>query len=297
MAIPTTTEIRLPLLQYLNDEKEHTYRECLELTAEKFNVTKEERNQLIPSGLKKTFETRVLWAISELRNAILLQNIEEKRGVFKITKRGTELLRTRPTAIDNKILKKYEEFRKFIGVVSEKSEIKYDLEPIPDGAPELFAYNYNIMRQDLVNRILNKIKNEHFTFSEELVTELLEKMGYGVGGVTGKSGDGGIDAIIRKDPLGLDEIYLQAKRYQDRVPISAVRDFVGSIHIKKSQNAIFITTSDFSESTKQYAEQAGIILMDGEQLANLMVEHNVGVKTVKTYMIKDIDGDYFDTKG
>lgn len=298
MPIPSTILLKLPILRFLEDKKEHTLRETLDFIAKKFSVSQEERVQLIPSKKGRTFELRVTWALSELRNALLLANIENRRGIFKITQRGLGVLKEDPKTIDSKFLKRFPEYRKFAGIEdSEKKEITREELSREESPEEIIGQNYSILRKDVVVQLHNRIQKCPPEYFEHIVTKLLEKMGYGIGRVIGRSRDGGIDAILREDKLGLYEIYLQAKRWKNTVPGSEVRDFGGSLQVKNTKKGVFITTSDFSHEAKKYVESVksstDIVLINGEELASFMFEYDIGVEITQTYQVKKIDESYF----
>lgn len=182
--------------------------------------------------------------------------------------------------------------------------VKKGLDNSDNSAEESIEENYQQIRDKLATELLQQIKNNTPTFFEELVVDLLVKMGYGgsredAGNAVGRSGDGGIDGIINEDRLGLDVIYVQAKRWENSVGEPPVRDFVGALQGKRARKGIFITTSKFSKRAREYisaidSRDSKVILIDGNQLAQLMIEHDIGVSTVKTYEIKRVDSDYFD---
>ena len=306
MPIPDMTTIQLPLLKLLADRKEHSYRETLEQLGKTFHVSDEERTQLIPSGLKRTFDTRVLWAISQLRNAGLLENTE--RGIFKITDRGLTVLKENPAVIDNKYLRQFPEFLEFLGAVKSDQDKSTKEETVTeetekDGrAPlEVFEESYQQMRQNLARDLLNYVKNCSPDLFERLVVQLLVKMGYGgsekeAGKALGKSHDGGIDGVIKKDVLGLDVIYIQAKRWKDTVVGRPEIDkFVGALDRRHSRDGIFITTSKFTTEASQDPSTINhkVVLIDGNQLAEFMIDYGIGVSTDKSYEMKKMDPDYF----
>lgn len=304
MPIPDTSSIQLPLLKLLSDKKEHSYRESLERLSDIFQVSENERKQLIPSGLKRTFDTRVLWAISQLRNAGLLENT--RRGVFKITDRGLTVLKENPNKIDTKYLKQFPEFLEFLGAVKSDQEettkeITEEFEKDEKAPLEVFEESYQEIRQNLAHDLLNQVKNCPPDLFERLVVQLLVKMGYGgsekeAGKALGKSHDGGIDGVIKKDILGLDVIYIQAKRWKDTiVGRPEIDKFVGALDRTHSRDGIFITTSKFTTEAKENPSTTNhkIILIDGNQLVQHMIDYGIGVSTDKSYEIKKMDPDYF----
>ena len=302
--IPTYEEIMLPLLKYLSDGKEHGLSETHDALAEQFKLKDDEIRELLPSGKQAIFRNRIGWARTYMKKAGLLTS--PRRAHFKISDKGIELLKENPTEINSKFLRRYDGFVEFISVTKENESVGL----IPQGpfyAPtdqtpeEDLEYAYQKLHSELANELLSIVKACSPTFFEKLVIDLLITMGYGgsrkdAGKALGKSGDGGIDGIINEDKLGLDVIYLQAKRWDSVVPVKEIRDFTGALASKKAKKGIFITTSSFPNSVYEFVGQVEykIILIDGERLANLMIEHSVGLSTVNTYHVKTIDSDYFE---
>jgi len=298
--IPDYQTIMLPLLEFAGDKKEHHIREAIDYLAEKFGLTTEERKMLLPSGQQPIFDNRVGWAKTYLAKAGLLHS--PKRGYFKITEKGLEVLKNPPEKIDNTYLSRFPEFIEFRKRQKPQKENELNLlKKYDESTPEdLIAIGYQKFRQELATEILDKIISYPPSFFEKLVIDLLVKMGYGgsreeAGKAIGKSGDEGIDGIIKEDKLGLDIIYIQAKRWTNPVGRPEIQKFVGALHGQKARKGIFITTSTFSQSAIDYVSKidSKIILIDGEKLADLMIEYNVGVSTVASYEIKKIDLDYF----
>jgi restriction system protein len=297
MAIPDFQTIMLPLLQYFSDKKTHSNQNTYEVMAERFRLTEEELSELLPSGKQSVFSNRVAWAKSHLKQAGLIESPE--RGVYRITERGLEVLRDAPERITISYLRKYPEFRRFRG--------ERDTEPIPPvGAndektpQEHIEYGYQQIKEELTEEILKQVKACSPFYFEKIVVDLLLAMGYGgsraeSGQVTQKTGDGGIDGIINEDKLGLDVIYIQAKRWENPVSRPEIQKFAGALQGKRAKKGIFITTSSFSRESHEFARSidSKIILIDGERLAKLMIEHNVGVVVGQTYEIKRMDSDYF----
>lgn len=302
--IPNYEEIMLPFLKHLSDGQEHSLRETHDNLADHFSLTDEELRELLPSGKQAIFRNRVGWARIYMKKSGLL--ISPKRAHFKITDRGQELLNENPTEINGALLKRYPEFIEFQsikkpkknGAISQSELFVTESEKTPE---EELEYAYLKLKNDLSKEVLDIVKTCSPAFFERLVIDLLIAMGYGgsrkeAGQAMGKSGDGGIDGIIKEDKLGLDIIYLQAKRWENSVPVKEIRDFTGALASKKAKKGIFITTSDFPKSVYEFVGQVEykIILIDGERLADLMIENNVGLSTVNTYMVKTIDSDYFE---
>jgi len=296
MAIPDYQSIMLPLLQLAGDQQEHKMKEATDTLADQFNLTEEERKTQIPSGTQSLFYNRVGWARTYLVKAGLLDT--PSRGYIKITVSGLKLLAENPIEINNKTLKKYPGFQQFIKTDPGETPTT---EPKVQTPEELIEEGYQTIRDSLAAELLAEVKAASPQFFERLVVELLVKMGYGgsrkdAGEAIGKSGDEGIDGIIKEDRLGLDVIYIQAKRWEkNTVTPAEIQQFVGALHGKNANKGVFITTSTFSKKAWEYAEKVGtiIILIDGHQLAQLMIDFNVGVSNVSCYEIKKIDSDYF----
>jgi len=298
--IPDYQTIMLPLLEFAGDKKEHHIRETIDYLAEKFGLTAEERKMLLPSGRQPILDNRVGWARTYLVKAGLLYS--PKRGYFKITERGLEVLKNPPTKIDNEYLSRFPEFIDFKTKhkTRKEDEIKL-LKKYDESTPEdLIALGYQKLHHGLATELLEKIISCPPSFFEKLVVDLLVKMGYGgsreeAGKAVGKSGDEGIDGIIKEDKLGLDIVYIQAKRWTNPIGRPEIQKFVGALHGQRARKGIFITTSTFSQSAIDYVSKidSKIILIDGEKLADLMIEYNVGVSTISSYEIKKIDLDYF----
>ncbi len=300
MAIPDYQTIMLPLLRFAEDKQEHTLREATDILSVQFNLSQEEREQLLASGRKPIFYDRVGWAKTYLGQAKLLES--PKRRLFRITKRGTDLLKQNPQTVNDKTLQQFPEFKEFVSRKNKKSEkiVIQSNEEILNTPEESLETAYQTIRNTLATEILDKVKSCSPAFFERLVVELLVAMGYGgtlqdAGKAVGKSGDGGIDGIIKEDRLGLDVIYLQAKRWEGNVSRPEIQKFAGALLGNQARKGVFITTSDFTKEAKDYVKtiSSNIILIDGEELAELMIDYNVGVSVATTYEIKKIDSDYF----
>ena len=306
MPIPDYQTLMLPVLKLAADGEEHKFSHAVDALADQFALSQEERNELLPSGSQAVFNNRVGWARSYLKQAGLLG--APKRGFFVITPKGQELLAQNPPEINVALLEQYPEFVEFKNRKKEKSES--DNESTEQTAPELItnetpedalASAYKKLRTSLEAEILSAVKESSPSFFERVVVDLLVKMGYGgnrqdAGRAMGKSGDGGIDGIINEDRLGLDVIYIQAKRWEGSVGRPEIQKFAGALQGQRARKGVFITTSNFTKEAKEYASliESKIILIGGEQLAKLMAEHNVGVSTVGMYEVKKLDSDYFD---
>jgi restriction system protein len=299
MSIPDFQSIMLPLLELASDGKEYKLAEAIELLATHFNLTDTEHQELLPSGKQARFANRVGWATTYLKKAGLLTY--PARGKFQITQRGLDILAQKPPRIDIKYLKQFPEYLDFIGTNANTptatETANLPTAQTPDEAIELA---YRELRQNLAQELLERIKTASPAFFERLVIELLVKMGYGgslvdAGMAIGKTGDEGIDGIIKEDRLGLDVIYIQAKRWNNTVGRPEIQQFVGALAGKGARKGIFITTAKFSEQAKSYLPaNVKVVLIDGEQLANYAIEVNLGVSVVSEYQIKRLDLNYFD---
>jgi len=300
--IPDFQTIMLPMLQVLSDGKTLHFRDLVNELAKVFKLTEVELHQLLSSGNQEVFKNRVAWATTHLKKSELIAS--EKRSYFTITKNGIKVLESKPDIINLKFLKTIPEFAQWRGTFKQTKEttpetVVEQTQPVktPD---ELMEDSYGSLKDELVADLLSQIKSCSPVFFERLVIDLLTKMGYGgsrqeAGRVLGKTGDGGIDGVINEDKLGLDTIYVQAKRWENYVPVSQVRDFAGALLSKKAKKGVFITTSSFPKTAHDFVKsiEPRIVLIDGIQLANYMIEFDLGV-TIKTrYDIKKIDGDYF----
>ena len=301
MAIPDYQSIMLPLLRLAEDRQEHSAREAVEKLADLFGLSADERKELLPSGAQATFDNRVGWARTYMKKAELLES--PRRGYFKITHRGMQVLKQRPDAINNKLLEKYPEFRAFkarSGTKRTTGEAE-GAHGTPEQTPlELIEDAYATIRTQLAGELLEQIMRSSPQFFEQLVVDLLVKMGYGgsrrdAGEAVGRSGDEGIDGIIKEDRLGLEAVYLQAKRWKDTVGRPEIQRFVGALSGRNARKGVFITTSSFSREAFQFADGLAntVVLVDGERLTNLMIEFGVGVSLDRSYEIKRLDSDYF----
>lgn len=302
MAIPDYETAMLPILQLLRDETEWHIRNVIDQLAQKLGLSDEERKRMLPSGNDVIFDNRVRWARLYLLKAGLIES--PKRGFIKISNRGLSVLAQNPNKIDIDFLWQYPELRKWKeSPPKDKTEVLSDTaKTIVEQTPEeALEYGYQQIRQNLVQQLLEIVKNVSPKFFEKLVVELIVKMGYGgsirdAGEVLGRTGDGGIDGVIKEDRLGLDKIYIQAKRWTDApVGTAELRNFVGALQEKKANKGIFITTSRFVRNTQEYIDKVGgnIVLIDGERLAQLMVDYGVGVSPVANYEVQRVDSDFF----
>jgi len=301
--IPDYQTLMLPLLKFVGDQQEHSIADAIGFLANKFNLTQEELNEWLPSKSQKLFYNRVYWAKAYLKMSGLVENT--RRSHFRITQQGLETLKENLESINVKYLRKFPEFISSIEggkKTDSKEEIlnitNVSLSKTPE---ELIESGYQNIRESLEQEILSKLKTIHPSFFERIVVQLLVKMGYGgsiqdAGKAIGKAGDEGIDGIIKEDKLGLDVIYIQAKRWEGTVPRPEIQKFVGALAGQRAKKGVFITTSNFSKDAIAYASQMDtkIVLIDGESLAQYMIDYNLGVSVQNTYEIKKIDSDYFE---
>jgi len=299
MAIPDFQTLMLPLMRHCQDGKEHSISGTVGAIADQFKLTDEERKALLPSGVQEVLRNRVAWAKSHLKMAGLLAN--PRRGIYQITPRGQEVLAKSPKAINLRFLAQFPEYVAFRARHRQRTDDVDGPETNHGATPEeALETAYAKIRDDLAADILQRLKTCSPTFFERLVVDVIVKMGYGgsrqdAGKAIGRSGDGGIDGIIKEDKLGLDAIYIQAKRWENTVGRPEIQKFVGALTGQRARKGLFITTSDFSAEAQDYVSRVDtkIVLIDGETLAQLMIDHNVGVSTVATYDLKKIDTDYF----
>ena len=298
MPIPDYQAIMLPLLKFAGDKQEHSLREAVNILANQFRLTEEEKNELLPSGGEGRFYNRVSWARTYLKKAELLNY--PRRGFFTITPRGIQLLSDNPKDINAKFLEKYDEFIQFIEIKNEKNIEKPSEKEILETPEEILEAAHQKLQDNLSLEILENIKKCSPYFFESLVVDLLVSMGYGgsrkeAGQALRRSRDEGIDGIIKEDRLGLDIIYLQAKRWENIVGRPEIQKFAGALQGQRARKGIFITTSDFTKDAIEYVSKIDtkIILLNGNRLTELMIEHNVGVTPIAKYEVKRIDSDYF----
>ncbi len=309
----------LPLLRSVEDGKDHVLRDIIEKLAIHFRLTPEERKELLPSGTRPTFDDRVGWARSYLKKAGLLNS--PKRGVVHISPRGEQVLASNPTKINNSFLSQFEEFVEFLNKRSDATD-KSATASVPvaiqtqisekalgtayqtltqvETPEEALGTAYQTLRDNLSDELLTTIKGCSPAFFEKLVVDVIVSMGYGgsrreAGRAVGGTGDDGIDGIINEDRLGLDSIYLQAKRWEGTVGRPEIQKFAGALQGYRARKGIFITTSSFTKDAQEYTSRidSKIVLIDGQRLANLMIDHNVGVTSEAVYEVKRTDSDYF----
>ena len=304
MAVPTFQEVMLPILTFTADGQTRSVKECVEHTEIEFHLTDEEKQERLPSGKQRTIYNRVMWAITHMKKAGLLES-RVKRGCYGITEDGSKLLSENPQTINVKLLRNYASYRDFVNVnepasVSSLPHILEDADKTPE---EIMGGLFEQLNLQLAKDILDEIYNNTPAFFENLVVDLLLKMGYGglegSGEVTKKTADGGIDGIIKQDELGLDMIYVQAKKWDKDLTISRpeIQMFAGALLGEGASKGVFITTAGYSKSAMEYARtvpNTKIILIDGLTLTRFMIKHDVGVSTSNIIRIKKIDTDYYD---
>jgi restriction system protein len=298
MSVPDFQSIMLPLLKTVGDGKEHSNHELLGKLSEYFKLNDEDLNELLPSGKQTRFYNRVGWARTYLIKSKLLEM--PKRSVYQITGRGKEVLASNLSQIDMNYLKRFPEYIEFKAKENDKKE-KDVVEEVEDSTPEEVLENaFQEITDTLAQEVIENVMACSPAFFERLVVELLVAMGYGgsrrdAARAVGQTGDEGIDGIIDEDRLGLDAIYIQAKKWANNVGRPEIQKFVGALAGKRAKKGIFITTSAFSSEAIKYAADVDtkVILIDGKKLAELMIDYNIGVNEVTTYKLKRIDSDYF----
>lgn len=307
MAMPTYEQCMLPILKAMAQSGPHVRRTLTDAMAAHFRLTDEEKTRLLPSGKAPVILSRTAWALTYLKQAAVITS--PKRGVYELTARGQQVLAEGPAVIDSKYLERFPEFMDFRarsgGQAPEQNAQQSDGGPnstasnlAPDEALELA---YVRLRTELETELLDTVKSATPVFFERLVVDLLVRMGYGgsrreAARAVGKSGDGGIDGVIDEDRLGLDVIYIQAKRWEGTVGRPEIQKFAGALQGQRARKGVFITTSSFTKDAEEFAQRIDtrIVLIDGRRLASLMFDYDIGVASRSQYTVKGIDGDYFD---
>jgi len=297
--IPKFNVVMLPVLKVCADGEIHSNAEVLEKMILHFKLSPEQIEERLPSGTQTVIYNRTQWAITYLRKAKLIENV--KRSEFKITPRGQDVLKEKPTEINVKYLKKFDEFKLFQEVDKSPDE---DEQVFTEQTPtDVLANAYKQINSSLKAEIIDRLLKVHPFKFEDIVVRVLINLGYGgsfeeAGKALRRPGDEGIDGIINEDRLGLDVIYVQAKRYaiENKVGRPAVQEFCGALMGKKAKKGIFMTTSNFTREAEDYVKNidAKIILVNGEQLAQYMIETNSGVETETSYFIKKLNLDFFE---
>jgi len=296
MAIPGFQSLMLPLLRFAADGEEHSMKDVRNAFADQLGLNDEEREELLPSGQQSRLTNRVAWAKTYLERVGLL--LKTGRGLFRITDTGRQCLTDPPDKIDSRFLFKYPGFAEFRQRSAEGDE--WAEEPAQTKTPEeALEQAYQQIREDLAADLLEQVKLVSPRFFERLVLDVMLKMGYGGysgdGSVSMPGADAGIDGVIQEDRLGLDVIYIQAKRWESPVGRPEIQKFVGALHGKRARKGVFITTTKFTREAIDYAAgiDSKVVLIDGMRLAQLMIDYDVGVSRVHTYEMKRIDSDYF----
>lgn len=298
MAVPNFQQITLPMLQLAADGRVWTLVDARERLSEHFRMTTQEQEELLPSGRQTRFANRVAWAKVYLERGGLLSSPD--RGCFQITSRGMEVLANPPEAISIQFLDQFPEFREFRSRSGRGQEDRGAADDT-ETPEEILESSYLTIRRSLASELLMRVKSCSPRFFEQLVVELLLKMGYGRAGggegeAVGRSGDEGIDGIIAEDRLGLEMVYLQAKRWEGTVGRPEIQKFVGALHGRRARKGVFITTSSFSAEAMAYAQAIDprIALVDGAQLAEFMIDFGLGVASARVFEVKKIDSDFFE---
>ena len=300
MAIPSYEKFLLPVLKLLSDGKVRTKQEIVRTMAKQFQLSEDELAETLPSQTQPTYVNRIGWAITYLKKAELI--VSPSRANFKITDEGKKLVENNVSDLAAKDLKQYEPFLKFIKTSHKQNDTDHTIQE--ETTPlENIINNFELLKKEVCDEILQKILEQSPDFFEQLVVDLVVAMGYGgsiedAGKATKRTGDEGIDGIIKQDRLGLDNIYLQAKRWQRDSVVSRpeIQKFVGALAGQGARKGIFITTSRFSKDALEYKPRndTSVILIDGQKLVELMYEYNIGVTTEMKFEIKRLDSDYFD---
>ena len=303
MAIPKYHEFMKPILLLLKDETPHKRSDMYEKFAIQFRLTEEEKEEWLPSGKQQVYKNRIGWALTYLKKANLIES--PTRATFTITDSGKSVLKENPVVVDQEYLMKFDSFKGFKKNIDDSVNDDQQIVVTPSGESpqDMLDRAYKAITSTLTDDVLNEVMNQSPDFFEKLVVDLLVTMGYGGSKiensqVLGKTGDEGIDGVIKEDKLGFDKIYIQAKRWdiERTVGRPEIQKFVGALTGQGATKGAFITTAGFSKDAKEYVSKqhaCKIVLIDGQTLAALMIEHNLGVSVESTYLIKKIDFDYF----
>ena len=302
MAVPDFQSLMLPVLEFASDGKEHSMQEARDAMAKKFNLSTEDLEERLPSGRQTTFANRVAWAKVYLSQAGLLES--PRRGFFNISERGKNVLAQTPSRVDIKYLERFPEFQEFRKIgkknQTEQQSLSSSEESESTTPEESLELAYQQLRDEVANQLLQLVKNNSPEFFEKLVINLLVKMGYGgsvkeAGMATRRTSDEGIDGMIKEDRLGFDAIYLQAKRWDAPIGRPEIQKFVGALHGQRAKKGVFLTTSRFSGEAMAYSKQIDpkVVLIDGHDLVQLMIDYDLGVSSVAVYDVKKIDTDFF----
>lgn len=299
MAIPDFQSLMLPILRYLHDGREHEVADIRARIAAEFHISDQDQAVRLPSGTTTLFMNRVGWALTHLKGAQTIRSV--RRATYSITERGASLV-TLP-AVNMKVLNQFPEYRELRARTANEDNSGLSAPQLePKATPEeTLESSFEALRDALLSEIQETLTGVTPGEFERIVVDLLLAMGYGgsiegAGEVVGKSGDGGIDGIIKQDKLGLDAIYIQAKRWADSVGSPEIMKFSGGLTKKHATRGVFITTSTFTKDARDFVQgmPQKIVLIDGRQLASLMIDYNVGVSLRKTYVLKRLDPGYFE---
>jgi restriction system protein len=303
MALPKFADFLLPTLRAFADGAEHVKSDAVDAVGRALELSEEDKLLTLNDGRTPVYASRTIWAITYLYRAGALERT--RRGVYKISDRGRELLNRHKDSLTIQDLRQYPEFREFQQVRrvvedSEKDISDWNEESTPT---ERLEQAYRELREALAADLLDRVSRMDPQRFERLVVDLLLAMGYGgavddAGTVVGRSGDAGIDGTIKEDKLGLDVVYIQAKRWQQNIGRPELQAFVGALEGARARKGVFITTSDFTKDARDYVKtiERRIVLIDGHQLAEYMIDHDVGVSTVQRYQLKRVDSDYFESE-
>ncbi len=301
MAIPSFNRFFRPVLEAYGDGSEKRLREISDTMGEYFGLSEEEKQELVPSRRQTRLLNRVSWAKTYLTNTGLLRTT--RRGYSKITEQGSSVLESGDD-IDIEYLKRFDSFQEFQERGTEKSDDRNEALEVSDEhdftPEENIERNFNSIKNILAEELLSRIYKESPQFFEKLIVDLLLKIGYGdmdgMGEITGGSGDDGVDGVIHQDRLGIDKIYLQAKRYapENKITGKQIREFSGSLQQKQVKKGVFVTTSSFTDKALVAAKDLNITTVDANRLVDLMIKYNIGCQVDKTYEIKKVDLDYFE---
>jgi restriction system protein len=302
MAVPDFQSMMLPILKIVGDGQEHELNEVIATLSQQLDLSEEDRKELLPSGRQTRLVNRISWVRAYFKMAGLLESTG--RGKFRITQRGLEVLESNPREINREFLKQFPEYVESQSLSRQNIAAEEAKTKEPDQTlDEAIEASYQSLRRTLAQELIERIKKCSPSFFERLVVDLLVAMGYGgsrkdAGRAIGQSGDDGIDGIIKEDKLGLDAVYIQAKRWDHTVGRPVVQAFMGSLAGQKARKGVLITTSQFSQEARDYINRIDtkIVLIDGEQLAQYMIDHGIGVNEVVSYIIKKVDADYFENE-
>jgi restriction system protein len=303
MAIPDFQMTMLPALKAVAIKEASPSKEVIKKVIEHFKLSNEEIEVLLPSKTQRVIDNRVIWALSHMFKAGLVSR--PSRGKYSVTEAGKAVLKENLTALSVSYLMRFDSFKAFKSIKRSNDVIEKQVnEAVSEVDPlEQIEQNYQELKTEVVGELLRTVKEIDPTDFEKLIMDLLKKMGYGADDLasvvhSGKSGDGGIDGEISQDYLGLDMIYIQAKRYAEDSGVGrpAIQQFVGSLNERKAKKGIFITSSYFADTVKEYVQKVDvkIVLIDGVRLAELMYEYNLGVEPVQTFEVKRVNSDYFE---